>query len=326
MNTQVFISYSSNNKNYVSLVKTFLESSGITSIWHDEDKLLAGVDLREHIMRGVRESACCIFLLDEHSSNSLWCMAEIGGFLGANKPVIVHPVKEKDSRAIPPLLAGIKTANTPEEIVKAVKAMPEQSPLSFGVTTDLHVERFVGDINAAIKSKIMKYVREVAEAETAIARNVNENKVLIGTEAIEKAAIRMIHLSNREFFTGTREDSPSEDYINLMAERLAKAKNENGELEYHLDMPAKTRSINERVKRSEIFKAPKPPWPFEVLIVGDSMIIALAGRRGEPIYEAAIQVTDPEFVRKASKWFNEVAWGADDEGPLAEDSDKPTTL
>ena len=323
MKFQVFISYSSTSKNYAGLLKTWLESSGITSIWHDEDKLLAGVNLREHVMRGVRESACCIFLLDEQSSNSGWCMAEIGGFFGADKPVIIHPVKEKDSCEIPPLLAGLKIAFTPAEIIRAVKAIPQQSPLALRVTADLHVERFVGDINAAIESMVIRHVHDVVEAESAIARKANEpNKVeaLIGTEAIVKAAREIIeaYVTTDSFFATSQYSSThpiSEDYLNSMAETLymgTKPKTRggssggggsSGELE------AKSRLFSEkRIEDRLIAKRAKHPWPFEVLIVGNSMIIALRGGTNNQTYEAALRVTDSEFVSKASKWFNDVVW------------------
>jgi len=313
---QVFVSYSSKSKNAVTFLKSFLESNNITSIWHDEDKLVAGVNVAEYIRRGVLESACCIFLLDEHSSTSAWCMAEVGAFWGANKPVIVY--RANDGCEVPPFFAGIKVANSPDEIVRAVKAIPEKPQRAHEVTTD---------------SRDVWQLVNVEETDKAILEKVaamSTLEILIGKDAIEQAATKIIRASgdSDEIIATSQysnQDSLSDEYINAMAERVKRAVSDKGEMEVRVVMSAKpdTEQLVED-RRTQIFREKgiddrlntrraKHGWPLEVLIVGNAMIIALRRGGKRSTYEVAIKIEDQEFVYRASKWFREAVWGEADQ-------------
>jgi hypothetical protein len=122
MSSQVFISYPSQSKDVLALLKSYLQANGVNSIWIDKDKIQAGDNISERIKAGVRESACCILLLNKYSLDSAWCMAEVGAFWGANKSIIVYPIEPRCE--VPAYLAGISIANNPEDVVKACINIP----------------------------------------------------------------------------------------------------------------------------------------------------------------------------------------------------------
>jgi len=102
-----------------SFVIDRLRRRNIKTIWTDWDQIVAGQPIAGRIQDGVSNSVCCIFLLNSHSVNSTWCMAEVGAFWGAGKPVIIYPI---DPPCDPPrFLDGIRRANTAEEVVAACR-------------------------------------------------------------------------------------------------------------------------------------------------------------------------------------------------------------
>lgn len=117
--SDIFISYPSENEDVASLLKARLRQRGIRTAWIDLDQIAAGQPIAERIQEGVGRSACCIFLLNSHSVSSTWCMAEVGAFWGAGKPVIIYPI-EPHCEA-PPFLAGLRRANSLEEILRACR-------------------------------------------------------------------------------------------------------------------------------------------------------------------------------------------------------------
>src|SRR5271157_623575 len=115
----VFVSYSSESKDIASLLKDRLRRRGIKTIWTDWEQILAGQPIAGRIQDGVTSSVCCIFLLNTYSVTSTWCMAEVGAFWGAGKPVVICPIEPRCDP--PPFLGGLRRANTAEEVVEACK-------------------------------------------------------------------------------------------------------------------------------------------------------------------------------------------------------------
>jgi hypothetical protein len=109
------------------MLKGFLENEKIKSIWIDWEQIKAGEDINVTVQNGVAQATCCVFLLDEHSAKSTWCMAEVGAFWGAGKPVVVYNLLPSHD-AIPPFLRDIKYLDDPEEVVKSVKEILKNLP------------------------------------------------------------------------------------------------------------------------------------------------------------------------------------------------------
>lgn len=82
---------------YTSLC-TALDASRI-SRWNPED-LSLGESIANGLKEAVEECSKCVFIATPRSINSLWCLAELGAFWGANKRVFVYlaasELKEKD--------------------------------------------------------------------------------------------------------------------------------------------------------------------------------------------------------------------------------------
>ena len=95
-------------------------------------------NINERLKEGIRDSACCIFMLNAYSVASTWCIAEVGAFSGANKKIIMYPTEPRCE--VPRFLAGIKSATNPTEVVKACKeVIKSASPLT---TEGLFYEEF----------------------------------------------------------------------------------------------------------------------------------------------------------------------------------------
>ncbi len=118
----VFISYSSKSRNYRILLENYLKDHGVTSFWIDEEEIRPGENISDRIKAGVGQCSCCVFLLNQHSLDSTWCMAEVGAFWGANKRIIVHPIDPRCN--VPPILEGILLAKNLEDVIKSCSEVP----------------------------------------------------------------------------------------------------------------------------------------------------------------------------------------------------------
>lgn len=160
--------------------------------------------------------------------------------------------------------------------------------------------------------------------ELAAVRKLNQAESLIGTNEIEEAALEIIKRSeDDDDIKATNQygsEGLSENYVKAIADRVKKADEKGGNMEYQVIMPAKTGSVDEvedirrtvfseqKIEDKLIERHAKHPYPLEVLIVGHSMIIALRGGGSRRTYDVAIKITDPKFVEKAANWFTEIAW------------------
>ncbi len=189
------------------------------------------------------------------------------------------------------------------------------------VTEDINK---AGEARASLLEKVsglsVKVADDLDKIKAVIGRP-NVAEVLLGS-AIEKAALDLIDkcgehdtIKATSQYSGT--DALSDRYFDALAEKIswAKSKSGYGSMEYHVivcsgftaaadkrDRAFVAKNVTEKLKVRYI----PHPWPFEVLIGGHSMNISLMGENGS--YEAAIRITDPEFVEKAGEWFNDELW------------------
>jgi len=214
---------------------------------------------------------------------------------------------------------------------------PEEALIFFVafLCVSLGAERFLTfkDIEADIKKsreKLGAMDKRTAHMSTDLdalvsrVRRFNRGEILIGHTEIEAAAHKLIDSSDdsaRIKATGqhTATDSLSHKYFEHLAERVAHAKKNKGTMEYHVVVSSGAREPEGEDPRVKLFRdrhirdrlmirTVAHPWPFEVLIGGQSMIIALVGGRNESKYEAAVRITDPAFTEKAAEWFHDVVW------------------
>lgn len=116
----VFISHSSEDKALYSALALAIDSHGL-SRW-DVRHMTEGRPLADQLREAVRGARQCVFLATTNSVGSLWCLAEVGAFWGAGKPVIVflgEPELTEDK--LPPQLRGTLYTYDAERLVRALK-------------------------------------------------------------------------------------------------------------------------------------------------------------------------------------------------------------
>jgi hypothetical protein len=158
-----------------------------------------------------------------------------------------------------------------------------------------------------------------AELLAAVSR-VKQVGILTNVGAVEVTATDLVKVCDERYHILATaqypDDTLSPAYFAALASKVAGAKRLRGRMEYHVILSGDAPAASEaRKRRHEAFAAAKceermkpryikHAWPFELLIAGDSMIIALRGHR--TTYEAVVTVTDAEFVRHASDWFDDL--------------------
>ena len=117
---KTFISYSFEDKDKFDNLCWSLDAQGIT--YWKTDEIAAGEPLRGRLREAVAGCAVCVFLATKNSIKSGWCLAEVGAFWGAGKPVVVYVedsgLQETD---LPKQLQGDKWTPQIKEVVGALK-------------------------------------------------------------------------------------------------------------------------------------------------------------------------------------------------------------
>lgn len=108
--SSAFISYSSEDKNFVYRVALDLKDHGI-KVWLDEWEIDPGDDVRQKIEYGIENYEYFIMVLSNHSVNSPWVQKELSAAL--NKEVILNnevvvPLLIEKNVEIPTLICGKK--------------------------------------------------------------------------------------------------------------------------------------------------------------------------------------------------------------------------
>jgi len=175
------------------------------------------------------------------------------------------------------------------------------------------------------RSVLAKKTELIAHDVGIIAGQIKRIEALDGLEEIEAAATKLIKdCRENDKIKATSQygssDALSPEYFKHLAQHVAEAKKKHGSMDYHVVVASpkgdKPRAEDERVKAFKnanigerlIIRGVPHPWPFEVLIGGHSMIIALLGGDKEARYEVGIKITDPEFVEKAAEWYGATIW------------------
>ncbi|MFY4730279.1 TIR domain-containing protein [Nitrospira sp. BLG_2] len=120
MTSQVFISYSHEDKALYSSLCLALDGAGV--LRRDVSRLSLGKPLAEGLRSAIEECDVCIFLATARSLESPWCLAELGAFWGAGKKVIVYLADPAiDETDLPPQFRGnLWTANA-TDLVEGIK-------------------------------------------------------------------------------------------------------------------------------------------------------------------------------------------------------------
>jgi hypothetical protein len=125
---KVFISYAFNDKaKYETLCRAL---DGKVEYWNT-DEIPAGEQLRDGLREAVTRCPVCVFIATKQSLESGWCLAEVGAFWGAGKPVVVYLKDTKLSdKDVPKQLQGSKWTRDPKEVVAALRVHLEKAALA----------------------------------------------------------------------------------------------------------------------------------------------------------------------------------------------------
>ena len=115
----VFISHSHEDEAIYSSLCIALDASGICR-WSPEE-LSLGERIADGLKAAIEECSKCIFIATARSINSIWCLAELGAFWGANKKVFVYladpTIEEKD---IPKQFQGNLWTNNTKKLIASI--------------------------------------------------------------------------------------------------------------------------------------------------------------------------------------------------------------
>lgn len=115
----VFISHSHEDQAIYSLLCATLDTAKIER-W-DQKELLLGDQIANGLKAAIEECEKCVFIATPRSIKSLWCMAELGAFWGANKRVFIYladpNLKEAD---LPKQFQGDLWTKDAQHLVEAI--------------------------------------------------------------------------------------------------------------------------------------------------------------------------------------------------------------
>lgn len=101
----IFVSHAFDDKDDYLNIADALKAEGIDHF--EPDSLIAGHSLQLKLREAIARCSGCIFVATRRSVRSPWCLAELGAFWGADKPVIIyladHDLSDDD---IPPQFKG----------------------------------------------------------------------------------------------------------------------------------------------------------------------------------------------------------------------------
>ncbi|NES19215.1 MAG: TIR domain-containing protein [Symploca sp. SIO3E6] len=116
--TQVFLSYSNENRATMEKIRNSLRREGIT-VWTNTTDIQTGEDFEEAINRGIEQTDNLVYLLSPDSLNSIYCQQELDLASSLNKRIIPILVRETDPATVPSALQTLHyidlTNNVKEE-------------------------------------------------------------------------------------------------------------------------------------------------------------------------------------------------------------------
>jgi hypothetical protein len=192
--------------------------------------------------------------------------------------------------------------------------------------TSEHVDSLISRVGT-IRANIVADLKAVGKTEQAImsaVKLINKTDVILGIQNIETAATQLIDdCSDNAKIKATGQyrayDGLSRSYFEHLANRVVRAKRNHGTMEYFAVVASTPQGMKHHDQRVEIFSATNivdrlhmrtinHTWPFEVLIGGHCMIIALRGGEMTDNYEVAVKVSDADFVETALNWYATEVW------------------
>lgn len=99
----VFLSYSFQDRDWVSVFSEALKDAGLTT-WFDAANISLGDSLVAQIQRALRESKTLIMILSPNSLESTWTFFELGAAVADDKRIIPVLTQETDIKDVPVLL------------------------------------------------------------------------------------------------------------------------------------------------------------------------------------------------------------------------------
>lgn len=115
-----FISHSEKDEGVVSALRAGLTGQSVAT-WNPAS-MGAGASLKNQLREAINSCDVCIFYATQSSLKDSWCMAHIGAFWGAGKPVIAFIADpEVDETKLPPQLQGDLWTSNFEKVVQDVQ-------------------------------------------------------------------------------------------------------------------------------------------------------------------------------------------------------------
>jgi hypothetical protein len=127
---RVFLSYSSQDREWVSQFVSALRDAGI-SAWFDVSDIPVGERWDLQVQRALRESTTLIVVLSQRSVKSPWIFFELGAAVAGDKRVIPILIGDVDMRDVPLSLARIQLLREPsptEAARKVAETLRETEP------------------------------------------------------------------------------------------------------------------------------------------------------------------------------------------------------
>jgi len=115
--TQVFLSYTDEDRAMMETIRTRLRREGIT-VWTNTTDIQTGEEFEEAIKRGIEQADTVIYLLSPDSLKSYFARQELEYALSLNKRIIPVLVRETLSTAIPSSLQNLHYIDVTDNIKK----------------------------------------------------------------------------------------------------------------------------------------------------------------------------------------------------------------
>jgi hypothetical protein len=118
----VFVSHSHDDQAAYTALCLALDGQRIPR-W-DVEKMDAGQPLAAQLKTAIQKCEACIFLATRRSLDSRWCLAELGAFWGAGKPVIIYVADPEITEADhPPQFHGNLWTSDARRLVDTIRPL-----------------------------------------------------------------------------------------------------------------------------------------------------------------------------------------------------------
>ncbi|MHB0955387.1 MAG: toll/interleukin-1 receptor domain-containing protein [Pirellulaceae bacterium] len=154
----VFVSHSDLDKDAFKLMCTRLEDVDV-GIWKSS-KMIAGELLAEQLRAAIDACSSCVFIATPQSVDSRWCMAELGAFWGAGKPVVIFAPQPLDPATLPPEFAGCLRTDDASQVLKAVRRYERDSQAAASLIAAID-ESGKGEIY----SQLLSFIGEISDGD-----------------------------------------------------------------------------------------------------------------------------------------------------------------